>query len=156
MRRERARTLLAVAAHHPHLLPDLEEPLALLDLPEGEPARARAALLAWLAEAPRLDADGCIAHLRRADVGAARWLLRGAGLPEEARPDAQPADALAAFWQLYAFLRGPEELEEDRRLAQADLAATNSPAAQMRLVRLSEALGALRRGEPGEATGGDG
>lgn len=150
VRRERARTLLAVAAHHPHLLPDLEEPLALLDLPEGEPARARAALLSWLATAPRLDSEGCIAHLRAADLGVAQWLLREAGLPEEARPTAQPADALAAFWQLYGFLRGPEELEADRREAQAELVATNSPAAERRLVRLSEALGALRRGEPGE------
>jgi len=150
VRRERARTLLAVAAHHPHLLPDLEEPLALLDLPDGEPTRTRAALLSWLAAAPRLDSEGCIAHLRHADSDAAQWLLRGAGLPEEARPEAQPAEALAAFWQLYGFLRGPEELEADRRLAEAELVATNSPAAQTRLVRLSEALGALRRGEPGE------
>lgn len=150
VRRERARTLLAICAAHPGLLPDLEEPLAMLDLPEGEPALVRDALFAWLRAAPRLDSGGCIAHLRHTLPEAAPWLLRGAGLPEEARPDAQPAEALAAFWQLFGFLRGAEELEEDRRRALEELVATNDLAVQTRLIRLNEALDALRRGEPGD------
>jgi predicted secreted protein len=38
-------------------------------------------------------------------------------------------------------------LLEDQKAAAESFAATNDPAAQQRLIRLTEALGALRRGE---------
>jgi hypothetical protein len=44
-------------------------------------------------------------------------------------------------------------LAEDREAARKALAETNDPVAQQRLIRLTEALGALRRGEWGEADG---
>jgi predicted secreted protein len=40
-------------------------------------------------------------------------------------------------------------LLEDQKAAAESFAATNDPAAQQRLIRLTEALGALRRGEDG-------
>jgi DNA primase len=93
-----------------------------------------------------------IAHLAQSGIAtASQWVLRAAGLPPEARPGAQPKEALDAFWQIYGFLRGEAELAEDARAAQRAFAATNDLAAQNRLIRLTEALDALRRGEAEEA-----
>ena len=144
----RARILLAICIHQPEILHDLEEPVALLDLPEGAAQQVRDALLAYVQEAPRLDSGEVIAHLARSGIApAAQWVLREAGLPMEARRDAQPGEALDAFWQFYGFLRGEAELAEDARAAQQAFAATNDPADQTRLTRLKFALDALRRGE---------
>ena len=145
---ERARILLAICIHHPEILHDLEESIGLLDLPDGPPQQVRDALLRWLEAGPRLDSGELIAHL--ATSGAAlssQWVLRGAGLPLEARAEAQPKEALDAFWQIFGFLRGELELAEDARAAQKAFVATNDLATQTRLIRLTEALDALRRGE---------
>ena len=148
IRAERARIILAICIRHPEILRDAEEPLALLDLPEGPPRQVRDALLAWIEGATRLDSEDLIAHLARCGIASAsQWVLRDQGLPMEARPGAQPKEALDAFWQMYGFLRGEAELAEDARAAQTAFAATNDPAAQTRLIRLAEALDALRRGE---------
>lgn len=145
---ERARIILAICIHQPEILRDAEEPLALLELPEGPARQVRDALLAWIAGAERLDSGELIAHLAQSGMAtASQWVLRAAGLPLEARPGAQPKEALDAFWQIYGFLRGEAELAEDARAAQRAFAATNDMAAQNRLIRLTEALDALRRGE---------
>jgi len=150
IRTERARILLAICIHHPDLLRDVEEPLALLELPPGHPAEVRDALLAWIQAGPRLDSGEVIAQLDDSGHGTAcRWVLRASGLPLEARAEAQPAEALDAFWQIFGFLRGEAELAEDARAAHAAFVATNDAAAQTRLIRLTEALDALRRGESG-------
>lgn len=148
IQRRRARMLLAITLRHPWLLPEVEEPLALLDLPQGECTELRAALLAWLAEADLLDSEGLIAHLAQGGLqGVAADLLRDPGLPAAARPDAQPKEALDGWWHFFGLLRGEADLDEDRQAAMRALAETNDPAAQQRLIRLTEALAALRRGE---------
>ncbi|UPY38109.1 DNA primase [Sediminicoccus sp. KRV36] len=149
---ERARIILAICIHQPEILRDAQEPLALLDLPDGPARQVRDALLAWIEGAARLDSGELIAHLALCGIApAADWVLRASGLPMEARPGAQPKEALDAFWQMFGFLRGEAELAEDARAAQMAFAATNDPAAQIRLIRLTEALDALRRGESDEA-----
>jgi DNA primase len=149
---ERARILLAICIHQPEILRDAEEPLGLLELPEGPARQVRDALLAWIAGAERLDSGELIAHLAQSGIAtASQWVLRPTGLPMEARPGAQPKEALDAFWQIYGFLRGEAELAEDARAAQRAFAATNDMAAQNRLIRLTEALDALRRGEAEDA-----
>lgn len=148
VRAERARILLAICIHHPELLHDVEEPLSLLDLPDGPPRQVRDALLAWIPAGSRLDSAELIAHLASGgNASASQWVLRASGLPMEARPGAQPKEALDAFWQIFGFLRGEAELAEDARAARMAFAETNDPAAQTRLIRLTEALDALRRGE---------
>jgi DNA primase len=148
---ERARIILAICIHQPEILRDAEEPLALLDLPHGPVRQVRDALLAWIEGAPRLDSGELIAHLAQSGIApASQWVLRDQGLPMEARPGAQPKEALDAFWQMFGFLRGEAELAEDARAAQRAFVATNDPAAQTRLIRLTEALDALRRGESEE------
>ena len=148
---ERARIILAICIHQPEILRDAEEPLALLDLPPGPVRQVRDAVLAWIEGGPRLDSGELIAHLAQSGIASAsQWVLRDQGLPMEARPGAQPKEALDAFWQMFGFLRGEAELAEDARAAQMAFAATNDPAAQTRLIRLTEALDALRRGESDE------
>jgi DNA primase len=152
---ERARILLAICIHHPDLLREVEESLALLVLPDGPVRQVRDALLAWIPGAPRLDSAELISHLADgpvAEAGAA--VLRAAGLPPEARPGSQPKEALDAFWQIFGFLRGEAELAGDVQAAEAAFAASNDPADQARLIRLREALGALRRGEVEDALAG--
>jgi DNA primase len=78
-------------------------------------------------------------------------LLRDPGIPAAAGPEAQPKEVLDAWWHFFGLLRGEAELAEDREAARKALAETNDPAAQQRLIRLTEALGALRRGEGAEA-----
>ena len=66
---------------------------------------------------------------------------------ESAEPEAQPKDAMDGWWHFFGLLRGEAELIEDRAEAQKLLVETNDPAAQQRLIRLSEALAVLRGGE---------
>jgi DNA primase len=148
IRAERARMIMAICLRHPTLLPEVEEPLALLDFPEGPAKQVRDAVFAWIRGAERLDSAELIAHLRDSPAAeACALVLREAGLPPEARPGSQPKEALDAFWQMFGFLRGEAELAEDARAAAAALAETNDAAAQARLIRLTMALDALRRGE---------
>ncbi|MFC7689383.1 hypothetical protein ACFQY5_06835 [Paeniroseomonas aquatica] len=75
------------------------------------------------------------------------------GLSQAAHPEAQPKDAIDGWWHFFGLLRGEAELVEDRAEAQRMLVETNDPIAQQRLIRLQEALNALRGGEadqPGE------
>ncbi|CAA9229423.1 MAG: DNA primase [uncultured Acetobacteraceae bacterium] len=150
IRSERARNLLAILLRHPVLLPEIEESLASLDLPEGHCATLRAALLDWLARADVLDSALLLAQLASSGAGEAiAWALRGPGLAAAAQAEAQPADALDGWWHFFGLLRGEAELAEDRARAEQSLVATNDPAAQQRLIRLTEALVALRGGETG-------
>ena len=84
----------------------------------------RAALLAWLARADVLDSALLLDQLAVSGAGeAVAWALRGPGLAEEARPEAQPAEALDGWWHFFAFLRGEAELAEDRAEAERSLVA---------------------------------
>ena len=156
IRSERARNLLAILLKHPVILPEIEESLAGIDLPEGHPETLRAALLAWLARGDVLDSALLLDQLASSRAGeAVTWALRGPGLAKEARPDTQPAEALAAWWHFFALLRGEAELSEDCARAERHLADTNDPAAERRLKHLTEARLALRSGEIGLGTGVD-
>jgi DNA primase len=150
-RAAQALALTAITLRHPWLLTEVEESLAALDLPPGPVAQCRALMLAWLAEGHALDSAGLMDHLARGGLGDfATILLRDPALPAATQPDAQPKDALDAWWHFYALLRGEAELVADQAAARQSLAETNDRAAQRRLIRLSRALEALRRGEAGE------
>ena len=151
IRREKARMLVAVVLRNPAILPDVEEALGTLDLDDAGMSRLRDLALAWFAHADVLDSEALIAHLAKAGVGEiVAGLLRDPGLPEAARPGAQPAAALEAWWHFHGLLHGEEELLRARDEALADWNATNDPAAHQRHIRLTEALAALRRGEAGD------
>ncbi|MBP0444926.1 DNA primase [Roseomonas sp. SSH11] len=172
-RLEQARCLLAITLTHPWLLNEVEEAFALLELPHGPPSALQAAMLAWhagqvlaeeaqnLTEASNsggssLDSADLVAHLDATGLNEARaWVMRATGLPREARPDAQPGESLAGWWHFFGFLRGEGALVEDLVEARRELEAANDAAAQARVIRLSQALSALRRGETGLEEGAE-
>ncbi len=147
-RQRQARILLAILLRHPGLMHEVEEPFCLLELPAGPAELLRDALLRWHPNAEVLDSAALMDHLAQSGLGdALSWAIGAEDLPLEARPEAQPKEALDGWWHFFGFLRGEDELSRDRAEAQRMLAETNDPAAQQRLIRLTEALAALRRGE---------
>ena len=89
-----------------------------------------------------------MSHLAEHGMGnAVSWATRAPGLCAAAHPEAQPKEALDGWWHFFGLLRGEAELVEDRAEAQRLLVETNDPVAQQRLIRLTEALAALRGGE---------
>ncbi|WP_137125502.1 DNA primase [Roseomonas sp. HF4] len=156
VRAERARMLLAILLRHPWILPQVEEAIGLLDLPDGPAAQLRAAILAWPDGPERVDSRGLIAHLASSGAkDAVDWALAPAGLPLAARAEALPGEVEEGFWHFFLRLRGEAELIEDQQEARRMLAETNDPAAQRRLILVSEALDALRRGEGAAGAAGD-
>ena len=156
IRAERARMLLAIILRHPWLLPQVEEALGLLDLPDGPAAQLRSGILAWHGPDGRVDSEDLIAHLRRCGLeDAVAWAFIPAGLPLAALPEALPAEVEEGFWHFFLRLRGEAELIEDQQEARRILAETNDPGAQRRLILLSEALDAIRRGEGAAGAPGD-
>jgi DNA primase len=153
-----ARALMAITLRHPWLLPEVEEVFAGLDLGDAQLADCRACALRWLAGGHELDSIGLMDQLARDGWGElVSALLRDPGLPAEAGADAQPKEALDAWWHFFGLLRGEAELEEDRMAAKRDWDAAHDPAAQaraqQRLIRLTLTLAALRRGEWTESDG---
>jgi DNA primase len=143
---ERGRVLLAILLTHPQLLPDLEEPLGMLDLPEPL-TQLRAALGAWLEAHPLLDSEALNAHLRRLGYDSiVSAVLDARPLPACAMPDAAPADAASHWWQIYGFMRGPH-IEADLRLAERDFVANPTEANQRKLIALTLSWDRVRRGE---------
>ncbi|MCA3368135.1 MAG: DNA primase [Roseomonas sp.] len=150
IRTAQARILLAILLRHPWLLPQIEEAFGLLDLPEGPARLLQSAILSWPMDSQRLDSQALLSHLATEGLAdATAWALGAEALPQAARPDALPREVEEGFWHFFLRLRGEAALLEDQKAAQESLAATNDPAAQQRLIRLTEALGALRRGEDG-------
>ena len=148
IRTAQARILLAILLRHPWLLPQIEEALGLLELPEGPAQLLQSAILSWPMGETRLDSEALLSHLALHGMAdAAAWALGAEALPEAARHDALPREVEEGFWHFFLRLRGEAALLEDQKAARESLAATNDPAAQQRLIRLTEALGALRRGE---------
>ncbi|WP_426958230.1 DNA primase [Muricoccus radiodurans] len=159
---EQARCLLAIILGQPWLLGEVDEALALLDLPEGPAAELQAGMLDWhtqkastealLDGRDSLDSGTLLSHLGSAGLDqACKWATGGAGLPAAASTEAQPGEALDGWWHFFGLLRGEGALVEDLRAAQAELTAATGPAegaaAQARVIRLRRALLALRRGE---------
>jgi DNA primase len=152
VREAQGRALLAITVRHPWLLHEVEESLGLLDFGHGVLSQCRALVFTWLAGADELDSGQLMDHLAKGGMGEfVASLLRDPGIPAAAGPEAQPKEVLDAWWHFFGLLRGEAELAEDREAARKALAETNDPAAQQRLIRLTEALGALRRGEWAEA-----
>jgi DNA primase len=149
-RAEQARCLLALALAHPWLLAEgRDEELVRLDLPEGPATELRSALLAWLAEADRLDSAALADHLQR--LGRADllgWARRRTGLPAAARADggAQPAEVVEAWWHFAELLRGEGALDADLAAARERWLATGRPEDGERFQRLARQLRALRGG----------
>lgn len=150
IRTAQARILIAILLRHPWLLPQIEEAFGLLDLPEGPARSLQSAILSWPMDPQRLDSEALLSHLATEGLAdAAAWALGAEALPQAAHPDALPRDVEEGFWHFFLRLRGEAALLEDQKAALEAFAATNDPAAQQRLIRLTEALGALRRGEDG-------
>jgi DNA primase len=150
-RAAQAAALMAITLRHPRLLPDVEESLGSLDWPDGPIAACRTAVLAWLAAGHPLDSSGLMDHLAQSGLrDFAQALLRDPALPAAALPDAQPAEALDGWWHFFGLLRGEAELRQDQSAARQALTETNNDAAQRRLIRLTQALEARRRGEWGD------
>jgi DNA primase len=155
-RSAQAAALLAITLRHPWLLPEVEECFAAVDLGEARLEDCRSLILAFLTEGHELDSRRLMDQLAgRGMAELTTGLLRGPGLPEAAGVDAQPSDALDAWWHFYGLLRGEAELEEDRTGAQRAWVEATDPVAQaraqQRLIRLKLTLAALRRGEWTEA-----
>ncbi|MCA3359112.1 MAG: DNA primase [Roseomonas sp.] len=150
IRTAQARILIAILLRHPWLLQQIEEAFGLLDLPEGPARSLQSAILAWPMDSQRLDSEGLLSHLATEGMAeAAAWAFGAEALPQAARPEALPREVEEGFWHFFLRLRGEAALLEDQKAALEIFAATNDPAAQQRLIRLTEALGALRRGEDG-------
>jgi DNA primase len=156
VRAERARMMFAIILRHPWLLSQVEEAIGLLELPEGPAAQLRAAILAWPVASEPLDSEGLIAHLGQYGVeDAVAWALMPTGLPLAARPEALPGEVEEGFWHFFLRLRGEAELIEDQQEARQTLAETNDTSAQRRLILVTEALDAIRRGEGASGASGD-
>ena len=147
---ERCRTLVAILLRHPVLLHDVEEALGRLELPEALD-RLRRAILAWSVTAPALDSAALIAQLHAAGLAAEVAQVLSAvpvPLPACAAPDAQPAEAEAGWWHIFALMHR-SQLEEEVAAATRDAARRGDESAFRRLQALAAAREALRRGEHG-------
>ncbi|MCB8880450.1 DNA primase [Acidisoma cellulosilytica] len=143
---ERARVLLAILLTHPALLPDLEEPLGMLDLPPHL-TRLRDALAAWLDGHPELDREALNAHLRRLGYdGDVSVVLEAKHLPASAMPNASLTEAASSWWQIYGFMR-QAQLEEEVAAKQRQFSQTQDAETARQLVALTEALQRLRSGD---------
>ena len=143
---ERARVLLAILLTHPQLLPDLEEPLGMVDLPPHL-TRLRDALAAWLDGHPELDREALNAHLRRLGYdGDVSVVLEARHLPASAMPNASLTEAASSWWQIYGFMR-QAQLEEEVAAKQRQFSQTQDAETARQLVALTEALQRLRSGD---------
>ncbi|WP_160121995.1 DNA primase [Rhodovarius lipocyclicus] len=150
VRLAQARALMACLVNHPWLLPEVEEPLMLLDLPEGEATQLRAALLKLFSEGAPLDPEAVADHLRSSGAGDALvWARRTPALPLGARAEAQQSETLECFWHFFARLRGNGPLKEDLEAAIHAAERNPSTETQRRVTLLKEALDAFGRGETG-------
>lgn len=149
---ERGRALVAILLHHPHLLPDVEEAFATIDLPDAL-TRLRDAILQWSQTTEVLDSAGLMSHLTHSglavDVSHA-LATAPVPLPGCASIECMPAEAEAGWWHFFG-LMNPGRLEEEVAAASRDFALRADEAAQRRLIALCGARDALRRGEFGDS-----
>ncbi len=149
--RERARALVAILLHHPNLLPDVEEAFGSLDMPAGL-TRLRDAILQWGEGAQRLDSAALMSHLTLSGMESEMTQVLASvpvPLPACSSPEAMPAEAEAGWWHFFG-LMDPGRLEAEVAAARRDFAERADETAQRRLVALSAAREALRRGEEGD------
>ncbi len=151
---ERGRAMLAILLRHPALLADVEEALGALDL-SASLARLRDAILRWAEDAESLDSAALITHLHLSGMDSEVTHALASSpfpLPACAAPDAMPLEAASGWWHFFG-LMNPGRLEVEIAAARHDFAADADDAAQRRLVALTAARDALRRGEEGEDSG---
>ncbi len=147
---ERARTLVAILLRHPHLLHDVEEAFAVLDLPAPH-AELRNAILHWGAATPELDSEALITHLSQIGLAAHAAQALSAiplPLPACASPGAMPAEAEAGWWHFFG-LMNPDRLEAEVASAFQAFKTQDDDAAHRRLKALCTAREALRSGRMG-------
>ncbi len=156
----RADCLALILCHHPWLLRSVEEAFAMLDLPAPH-ARLRDAMLAWehavqnravpahagQNRAEALDTAELLAHLRQVGLGSELERVLATTL-RCAAPDAMPAEVEAGFWHFFG-LMNPGRLEAEWMAATREMEKHVDTATQQRLIALSLARAALRRGETG-------
>ena len=148
---ERARILLAILLRQPGLYADVGPALAGLDLP-APMARLHQALAEWTETAVHLDSGALMNHLTATGLSseAARILATPAlPLPAFASESAMPGEAEAGWWHFFSFMHR-DRLDAEVAAAQRDFAACPDAATQRRLIALSAAREALRRGEESE------
>ncbi len=156
VRVEQARCLLAITAAHPWLLPEIEEALGQLDLPDGPPHQLRQCLLAWHGAASQLEAALLSDHLQATEPEGWRWLRQSPRmLPAACAAEALPKLVAEQWWYFFGRFRGEAALLAERQQAERDFAATGDAVAQTRLIRLNELLAAQRRGDLQEEAFGD-
>lgn len=150
-RRERARNLVAILLRHPHLLPDVDEAFAAIDLP-APLAALRHAMHEWADVAETLDSETLLSHLRVSGLAAevAQTLANHPmPLPPGARADAMPAEAAEGWWHLFQ-LFGETRLADEVHAAGRAFAAQADGAAQDRVVSLRSAQHALLAAQQAE------
>lgn len=143
-RRERARNLVAILLRHPHLLPDVDEAFAAIDLP-APLAALRHAMHEWADTAETLDSETLLSHLRFSGLAAeiAQTLANHPmPLPACAHADAMPAEAAEGWWHLFQLFGGARLADEVHAAGRA-FAAQADGAAQDRVVSLRSAQHAL-------------
>ena len=127
----------------------------MLDLPAPH-ARLRDALLAWehatdgragQNRAEPLDTAELLAHLQQVGLGPELERVLATTL-RCAAPDAMPAEVEAGFWHFFG-LMNPGRLEAEWMAATREMEKHVDAATQQRLIALSLARAALRRGETG-------
>jgi DNA primase len=146
----RADCLTLILCRHPRLLRGVEEAFAILDLPAPH-ALLRDAMLAWADTAQNrsesLDTEELLAHLRQVGMGPELERVLATTL-RCAAPDAMPAEVEAGFWHFFG-LMNPGRLEAEWMAATREMEKHVDSATQQRLIALSLARAALRRGETG-------
>jgi DNA primase len=152
---ERLRILCAILLRHPALLHDVGEAFETLALPDHL-GGLRDAVLDWADAAEELDSKGLADHLTRSGWAAEAALTLGSvpmPLPACAAPSASPAEAEAGWWHIFGLLNR-ERLEHEVRVARDECARDLNETTQRKLLALSSAYAALRRGEQGPESDG--
>ncbi len=154
---ERGRMLVAILLRHPHLLPEVEEAFANLDLP-GDWAELRSAMLHFSASSEVLDSQALITHLQHSGLATQVGQALSAvpvPLPACAAEAAMPAEAATGWWHFFG-LMNPGRLEAEVAQASEAFANNADAASQRRLIALCSARDALRGGRTGwDEIGGD-
>ena len=144
---EKLRTMVAILLNHPHLLREVEEAFAMLELPETL-AMLRDAMLQWSSSADPLDSAALMNHLHRSGLNQTALQALSAvpvPLPHCAAPSAMPAEAESGWWHFFG-LMNPRRLDEEVIAAQRAFTETGASADLQRLVALRKAQNRLNAG----------
>jgi DNA primase len=148
---ERARIFLAIIIRHTWLLDQADEAIGLADLPEGPATKLREVIVEWAHKMQRCENSDLMAYLEKLGfMNEVKWIFSVTASPVAAHAEALPGEVTKGFWHFFHALRDETDLIRDQHKAREELAATNNPAAQRRLMAVTDALAAVRRGEIAE------